>query len=155
MTSIRIVTCVFDAWYAIMIVTNKFERNDMAFTIRDTSNNHFNWIGTNWPGYHGIILIGQAFVWDCELLTPFRIIRITPNFNNLQRLVVVSSAFEYDANHVFLAGAHNSFVCGVTTMTSSNGNIVRVTGHLCGEFTGQIISFAITTFTLKQYFTIG
>ena len=24
-----------------------------------------------------------------------------------------------------------------TMMTSSNGNIIRVTGHLCGEFTGH------------------
>ena len=29
------------------------------------------------------------------------------------------------------------FIRGVIMMTSSNGNIFRVTGHLCGEFTGS------------------
>ena len=31
---------------------------------------------------------------------------------------------------------HTSFYIKPTMMTSSNGNIFRVTGHLCGEFTG-------------------
>ena len=30
-----------------------------------------------------------------------------------------------------------SFPCDFSMMTSSNGNIFRVTGHLCGEFTGH------------------
>ena len=32
-------------------------------------------------------------------------------------------------------------ICNVTMMTSSNGNIFRVTGHLCGEFTGHVEVF--------------
>ena len=29
------------------------------------------------------------------------------------------------------------FYSAIVMMTSSNGNIFRVTGHLCGEFTGH------------------
>ena len=48
-----------------------------------------------------------------------------------------------------LANAHTSWCCGMETlsalaalgeggmMTSSNGNILRVTGHWCGKFTGE------------------
>ena len=32
------------------------------------------------------------------------------------------------------------FRCIYTMMTSSNGNIFRVTGHLCGEFTGPRVN---------------
>ena len=37
---------------------------------------------------------------------------------------------------VFTTGLDLGAVCIMYMMTSSNGNIFRVTGHLCGEFTG-------------------
>ena len=46
---------------------------------------------------------------------------------HLVRLIVM-----YACSHIHPA----SFDAGITMMTSSNGNIFRVTGPLCGEFTG-------------------
>ena len=37
--------------------------------------------------------------------------------------------------HLFVSGV-NMYTWYITMMASSNGNIFRVTGHLCGEFTG-------------------
>ena len=45
-----------------------------------------------------------------------------------------SSNFEFDRNMLSGTGAWSS-VWFASMMTSSNGNIFRVTGHLCGEFT--------------------
>ena len=54
----------------------------------------------------------------------------------------------FNLNIIILSHSGSSFptmiaCCGIESdlqasmMTSSNGNIFRVTGHLCGEFTGQ------------------
>ena len=45
---------------------------------------------------------------------------------------LIPSQFMYDLAH---ATGTTSYTCNM--MTSSNGNIFRVTGHLCGEFTGD------------------
>ena len=38
--------------------------------------------------------------------------------------------------HQYFANSQETLTLVFTMMTSSNGNIFRVTGHLCGEFTG-------------------
>ena len=39
-------------------------------------------------------------------------------------------------------------------MTSSNGNIFRVTGHLCGEFTGQLPTQRPVTWSFDVFFDL-
>ena len=41
-----------------------------------------------------------------------------------------------------------------TMMTSSNGNIRRVTGHLCGEFTGQFPTERPVTLSFDVFFDL-
>ena len=42
----------------------------------------------------------------------------------------------FNVNPMFCLWGINNNIRRVIMMTSSNGNIFRVTGHLCGEFTG-------------------
>ena len=44
--------------------------------------------------------------------------------------------FKYETDLQDEYGTHSSWVSYICMMTSSNGNIFRVTGPLCGEFTG-------------------
>ena len=49
-----------------------------------------------------------------------------------QRLALIESIVSTDKQ--WLSGWHNVYWCISNMMTSSNGNIFRVTGPLCGEF---------------------
>ena len=42
-----------------------------------------------------------------------------------------------ESTWIYQLSIHHDFCTALTMMTSSNGNIFRVTGHLCGEFTGH------------------
>ena len=42
----------------------------------------------------------------------------------------------------------------VLMMTSSNGNILRVTGHLCGEFTGEFPAQRLVTGSFDVFFDL-
>ena len=50
-------------------------------------------------------------------------------WNNTKHLFMLMDSIELDAYHNLSKDLYHM-------MTSSNGNIFRVTGHLCGEFTG-------------------
>ena len=72
-----------------------------------------------------------------------------PFVRGILRLVVVLTQSQYNAESVSMSWRQDgikAWLSGMTDvsilcrpshmMTSSNGNIFRVTGHLCGEFTG-------------------
>ena len=52
--------------------------------------------------------------------------------HTLIHILIIQSGYHYA--HVMIAKLLSWLL--VTMMTSSNGNIFRVTGRLCGEFTG-------------------
>ena len=59
---------------------------------------------------------------------------------NLSRFVSVLLVHMYLSNHEKTTSGDPGLFCITSCssmMTSSNGNIFRVTGHLCGEFTGH------------------
>ena len=55
------------------------------------------------------------------------------HLNKNVKLVKLSSQVPRFVNVIISGETSENFV---NMMTSSNGNIFRVTGHLCGEFTG-------------------
>ena len=76
--------------------------------------------------------------WNYTYFVNFRVMNCLGNWSQEQRLgnnkeesILRLLIWEYkvlSTNRLFLSKKH--------MMTSSNGNIFRVTGHLCGEFTG-------------------
>ena len=83
-----------------------------------------------------------GLIWRCKAPTVSR-------FNTLYNCDMLSSPIIDFSSFAFLTNLHYRF-CGRSLnssgtfcifsyfmMTSSNGNIFRVTGHLCGEFTGH------------------
>ena len=63
----------------------------------------------------------------------YQTVRKHDRFNN------GTAVYEYHLSSVTWAPWHNAMICSTDyrMMTSSNGNIFRVTGPLCGEFTGH------------------
>ena len=87
--------------------------------------NHAGWGGVGGGWWVGV----GGWVWGVGLLT------ITPNGTQqsvfLLYVVYINNALtHYPVNMCHLV------IMTLCMMTSSNGNIFRVTGHLCGEFTG-------------------
>ena len=64
------------------------------------------------------------------------IYHITINFDISQHWIV-SVFFSINPNRLYKDGLVHSYTIPIHMKTSSNGNIFRVTGHLCGEFTGH------------------
>ena len=58
-----------------------------------------------------------------------------PRFDGFDRDIDFSGGTEEKVGYILCLSYHmTSYAC--IMMTSSNGNIFRATGHLCGEFTG-------------------
>ena len=73
----------------------------------------------------------QVFVWHRTGDTPLPEPIATQFIEAYERPL---TSMRYGMTHVRHVFAHN--IVHIFMMTSSNGNIFRVTGHLCGEFTG-------------------
>ena len=82
---------------------------------------------------HVYVITSLCIVWIGDILTCYRYL---PTWN-LQVLTFVKTTKEIGIelqNSLTI----NTFVnVSIFMMTSSNGNIFRITGHLCGEFTGH------------------
>ena len=63
-------------------------------------------------------------------------IRHSSTYIILYKLVLGSHLVKSRSSLTFISAVESSWNPTQSMMTSSNGNIFRVTGHLCGEFTG-------------------
>ena len=82
-----------------------------------------------------IQLVVRALI--AKLLTNIRFPRSIPYYIQRYFESCLKHSVEIDSNHEYLPHVKVYPVVPTTTMTSSNGNNFRVTGPLCGEFTGQ------------------
>ena len=107
-----------------------------------------------WCSHHSPISICGYAPWRRNLNLPTELSRIQNVVNPSKNMSSVSLCFVIaiflDSRHVFIPSSQDWFTStrtiawlpqvllqqSWTMMTSSNGNIFRVTGPLCGEFTG-------------------
>ena len=84
--------------------------------------------------YHSITLPTRLGTNKCSLIDTINL-KLSPLFKNAEAGILytkISGYFPYFLVLNLMIGVR----INLRMMTSSNGNIFRVTGHLCGEFTG-------------------
>ena len=88
----------------------------------------------DWP----LLSIGILIIWLCRAVIPM-IWCLPGTINSLDRKLYIHTnhtIMVYDVSTPYRFAEHINFIRYNYMMTPSNGNIFRVTGPLCGEFTG-------------------
>ena len=134
-------------WYDVNALFWLFLGNILICTnIRYHSGNTFGSIlkssstfANNTCGSKSVECICWRYIYQYWILTNCKMLQMMRKMQKWQIREIVQSSISQKPPHS--SPSHMSLVCllyfGANMMTSSNGNIFRVTGPLCGEFTGH------------------